>query len=1126
MKIKLLICLLVFLFAMPLTAAPPKGKMSDQSLKIDNSTFIDANRILMFVTNHGNFGRDLAGVFGNDYGTFFPYAGDPALIASADADAIRSPNYASGLWIGGVDQATGETRVIIAEYSDEYVPGPMENGTFIEDNPRFKVYKLYGDSLASNPNQDYLDYLSYAIDQGAPWDTNAAGEVIPDMVGDQMLWAVFNDANPAQHTNDAGLTAPLGIEVKQTTFAFNRQGSLGNIVVFRMRVSNKGSNTLEDCYLSIWCDPDLGGAGDDLVGCDTTLGLGYVYNAAGGDQQYGDFVPSMGYDFFQGPLRARTPADTFPDGTPFPDGRMWDTTYADSVNIGMTSFNKYINGTDPNDFGETYNYMRGLTNDGQDYIYDGHVLKFVHTGNPVTGEGDIDIAPADRRWMQSTGPITFAPGDSTEIIAAMVIGQALSGDSPWLQSIDVMKGLDAFAQRLYESGFNPPKPPAKPKVNSVELPGKIVLTWDDTSEVDPGDYRFEGYTVWQGESPAGPWSELATYDVINDREFALFDTLIDPYTGLALPVVMRALSNSGLKYTYMATTDVFTGNPLRDATDYFFRVTAFSHDYIFDGEPVPNGDRFLESETKLTLTPEAPIAGKHITTNTSDTLASTHVSGNSDGAVYPMVMDPFMEFAYDYTVNFGTDTSVTTTVDTSYLDPDIGPDTCDAYWDDSVLVIVLCEHPNIDEITTSIDTTYTTYWNMYRTDGTTVDTLEEMNFNLSGDDDYQIYDGLLIKVTGPPLAGKDWDYVSADPANLSPVATAADPEYTGGRWITGGNHGGDIFFGGVFLAPNFWGMSNIAPDEFPPIEIHFRPMESFTDLNGDGVYTIGEPYVVDEPDSTQGCFMYQAYFDGSSYEGFYPVPFTAWDVSDPANPRQLNAALRDRDGNHQWDLNFLADTEANPDDTLLPNGGDLQYNYLTIMNSDYDPTGTYYGDGTGGTINPYAWPDSGTVNGEAGLRDALWTLWVNDRDNGGMLAEEATMTFIPNYVITPADTFTFSSAAPPTYTSTESDLDAIKAVPNPFYLYSNYDPSPGVKKLKFHHLPEKCTITIYNIAGDRIKRIDKTDLGNPIAEWDLLTDNGLPVASGMYIYVVEAPGFGTKIGKVAIFTEAEVLDLY
>ena len=69
MKMKLLIVsVLILLMGMSLMAAPPAGRSSQSSVRVvDNTTFIDANRILMFVTNHGNFGRDLADFFGNDY---------------------------------------------------------------------------------------------------------------------------------------------------------------------------------------------------------------------------------------------------------------------------------------------------------------------------------------------------------------------------------------------------------------------------------------------------------------------------------------------------------------------------------------------------------------------------------------------------------------------------------------------------------------------------------------------------------------------------------------------------------------------------------------------------------------------------------------------------------------------------------------------------------------------------------------------------------------------------------------------------------------------------------------------------------------------------------------------------
>jgi len=395
----------------------------------DNSTFIDANNILMFVTNHGNFGRDLSGYFGYYYGTFFPFS-DTALISNGSQTS--SPLYASGLWTGGM--VGSDIRLAIAEYDDEYVSGPMSGGIFMPDNPAFRVYKLYADSLGDNPNADYLDWPA---DQGAPVD----GGGDPIMSGDQMLWAVYNDADPDQHENDAAMTLPLGLEVRHTTFAYNRGDMYDNVIFFKLQIFNKGGNTIDSCYFSLWADPDVGGAGDDYVGCDSTLSLGFAYNADNDDSQYGSNPPAIGYNFLQGPLMET--------GNPTDTARMWGQTFAGYRNIGLSSFNKYINGTDPDNPNNILNYMCGLNRDGSPYMYDGSPNNFVHSGDPVAGTGDLDTNPSDRRMMLNCGPITFASGDSTEIYAAIMVGQG--GDH--LNSITMLKGLNELAQDAYDSYF-------------------------------------------------------------------------------------------------------------------------------------------------------------------------------------------------------------------------------------------------------------------------------------------------------------------------------------------------------------------------------------------------------------------------------------------------------------------------------------------------------------------------------------------------------------------------------------------------------------------------------------------------------------------------------------------------
>ena len=296
MKQKAIIVLSLLALAVSVVdLAPLGGKLSQkESLIRDTGTWIDVNQILMFVTNKGSFAYDQGGLLGKNDGLYFPFTG---LDDIADQSNNTSVIFAAGIGVGAVDAATGDTLVTIAEYADDWYPGPMIGTTFdpgSEFDVADRVYKLHADSLASNPNTDYTEW---PVADGAPVDSLGA----PAMLGDQMLWSVYNDANPAPHTNDASSTTGMGLEIRQTTFAFDRTDALANIVFVKYQIYNYGGLTLTDMFVSLWADPDLGNAGDDLVGSDTVLSLGYCYNE-GNDSDYCSDSPTAGFDFLQDPL--------------------------------------------------------------------------------------------------------------------------------------------------------------------------------------------------------------------------------------------------------------------------------------------------------------------------------------------------------------------------------------------------------------------------------------------------------------------------------------------------------------------------------------------------------------------------------------------------------------------------------------------------------------------------------------------------------------------------------------------------------------------------------------------------------------------------------------------------------
>lgn len=98
-------------------------------------------------------------------------------------------------------------------------------------------------------------------------------------------------------------------------------------------------------------------------------------------------------------------------------------------------------------------------------------------------------------------------------------------------------------------------------------------------------------------------------------------------------------------------------------------------------------------------------------------------------------------------------------------------------------------------------------------------------------------------------------------------------------------------------------------------------------------------------------------------------------------------------------------------------------------------------------------------------------------------------------------------------------------MPNPYYLYSSYDNDTFRRQIRFTNLPQQCTITIFDLSGSRIAQVEKNS-PDTWAAWDVQNFEGIPIASGIYIYVVDAPGYGQKTGKVAVFTEEEQLDNY
>jgi hypothetical protein len=98
----------------------------------------------------------------------------------------------------------------------------------------------------------------------------------------------------------------------------------------------------------------------------------------------------------------------------------------------------------------------------------------------------------------------------------------------------------------------------------------------------------------------------------------------------------------------------------------------------------------------------------------------------------------------------------------------------------------------------------------------------------------------------------------------------------------------------------------------------------------------------------------------------------------------------------------------------------------------------------------------------------------------------------------------------------------VRVVPNPYYGGHAQETSLFDRFVKFMNLPKTVNIYIYSLNGNLVRYLTK-ESNETSLNWDLLNTDRIPVASGIYISYIDAPGIGSKIIKIALFTLKNVL---
>jgi hypothetical protein len=159
--------------------------------------------------------------------------------------------------------------------------------------------------------------------------------------------------------------------------------------------------------------------------------------------------------------------------------------------------------------------------------------------------------------------------------------------------------------------------------------------------------------------------------------------------------------------------------------------------------------------------------------------------------------------------------------------------------------------------------------------------------------------------------------------------------------------------------------------------------------------------------------------------------------------------------------------------------------------------------------------------------DIVWEIRFDKPESGGYIppADNDRYYLATDKPFAVGDVFSFQTlGASISKAQAKVELAEICVVPNPYVATNVVEPlnpldrsSRGYRRVYFDHLPQRCTIRIFTLAGELVRTIEhNTDIDDGKEFWDLLTKDNMEVAYGLYFFHVEAPGIGETTGKFAI----------
>ncbi len=882
---------------------------------------------------------------------------------------------------------------------------------------------------------------------------------------------------------DDSLRQGLGLEVEGRYYQWaNAQAEDAIFLIYKIK--NKGHYNLNNVIFGMWGDPHIGGPADwrdDWGNFDKELNMTFAWDNDGKSLNNPNIIPGyLGYKFLESPGNSVDGIDNDHDG-------MIDESWTD----GIDNDGDWNPETD--DVG-----IDGVPNTGDEGEKDGlptagDPFDITKPGEPNFEFTDIDesdmigltsfaqpnfsglhISDDERIWRDYIQPGTF---DTTQIQGDYVflygsgkftLKSIFKTDASTISdaikrfSIALIIGADrndlilnaVTVQKIYNSGYQFAKPPAKPHVTLVPGDKKVTVYWDDVAEssVDPisKEKDFEGYFILRSTDPK--FLDQQTISDANGNSFlftplktasgasARFD-LKNGITGVSsVPFASRGVSyylgdDTGLRHVFVDSNNVINGQT------YFYAVVSYDHG--------SDSLRIPPSECSKIISFN-PVTNEYsFDVNTGKVIPRAR----SAGYVNPEIKNSSVNNGIVREKGYSTGNFAIDIIDQRKV-----------------------EDNNRFEIGFKNTSGVTSY--------SVLDTKEKSEYFTS------FYEN-FIPLSYPHLQGKSIIVSSADGSVVYESGVDFEVDSVGGtiKVFDPALHSGARMADATSYLVRYknyplFNSTRIDSELTNPVFDGLRLVVKESNFQLNNVLTGWSASsrsdlrasIIREPGYAVDPFDYEFQFFDHVVDTAVTNTKLNFKILDVINNRYMDVAVTEKNEtkNKKWDLG---------EPILILRGGHSFSNIVwqvlftseTSDTTNPGPNDKFYL----GTDKPFQNGDVFSFETKAARIDPV--LEKNQLDK---------INVVPNpYVAT--------SVIEQLNTSSRTER--------------------GYRRLYFNHLPSVCTIRIYTQAGELVKKLEhNSSIDDGKEFWNLLTKDNMEVAYGLYFFHVDAPGIGKKVGKFVI----------